>query len=321
VPRLLDLNRNVQMSPKDELKLREPFDYYRSSIPGKGLRRILLQTFNHHLQLPDAWVQEIVNIIEDLHCASLVIDDIEDESTLRRGQLAAHLKHGLAPALNAGNYMYFTVNQRVLRLTAAYGGDVAEAAQIFLDEMVQLHQGQGIEIYWRTKREKPSVREYLKMVEQKTGGLIRLGVRLLSLHPSAQTPTHKSTIAGLIKYGEQLGVYYQIRDDLVSLTSEEYAALNGFAEDLHEGKYSFPIIHSLDVNPHSGLAELLAMKPDDIRMKKAAISLIARTGSFDYTIHALQELGLSLQAQLADLGGNERLEGLLRSWTIKAPPS
>jgi geranylgeranyl diphosphate synthase type 3 len=94
------------------------------------------------------------------------IDDIEDESTLRRGQLAAHLKHGLAPALNSGNYMYFAVNQRVLELTLAHGGDVAKAGMIYLEEMIQLHQGQGIEIYWRTKRLKPSLKEYLKMVEQ-----------------------------------------------------------------------------------------------------------------------------------------------------------
>jgi geranylgeranyl diphosphate synthase type 3 len=171
-----------------------------------------------------------------------------------------------------------------------------------------------------------------------TGGLIRLGVRLLGLHPDCSDK--QDVVRGLIKYGEQLGVYYQIRDDFVSLTSEEYAKLNGFAEDLHEGKYSFPIIHSLDVNPHSGLAgesarghfcccvfclrflvlpELLAMKPDDVRMKKAAISLIARTHSFEYTIHALRELGVSLRAQLAELGGNDKLEGLLQSWTIKVP--
>ena len=90
------------------------------------------------------------------------------------------------------------------------------------------------------------------LINSETGGLIRLGVRLLGVHPDAAGK--EETLEGLIKYGEQLGVYYQIRDDLISLTSEDYAALNGFAEDLHEGKYSFPIIHSLETDPHSGLA-------------------------------------------------------------------
>ena len=94
------------------------------------------------------------------------MDDIEDDSTLRRGQLAAHLKYGIAPAINSGNYMYFAVNKKVLDITAAHCGDIHKAGQIFLEEMLELHRGQGLEIYWRTKRQKPSYKEYLKMVEQ-----------------------------------------------------------------------------------------------------------------------------------------------------------
>ena len=56
-------------------------------------------------------------------------------------------------------------------------------------------------------------------------------------------------------------------------------------------------------------------------MKKTAISLIRRTGSLEYTVQALQQLGQSLEAQLEKLGGNEKLEHLVRSWGIKAVQS
>jgi geranylgeranyl diphosphate synthase type 3 len=166
--------------------------------------------------------------------------------------------------------MYFIANQTVMRLTSEHGGDAHKAAQTCLEEMIQLHRGQGIEIYWRSHQQKPTIGEYLKMVArsqfpaiilsfsslmpkfEETGGLLRLGVRLLALHPDAAGK--EAIVSSLIKLGERLGVYYQIRDDHVNLISDEYAALNGFAEDLHEGKYSFPIIHSLDVDPRSGLA-------------------------------------------------------------------
>lgn len=95
-----------------------------------------------------------------LGCACLFrIDDIEDSSPLRRGQPAAHTIYGTAQTLNSANYMYFRALQRLQDL-----GACPEIQEIYLEEMCNLHRGQGWELYWRDNNCCPSLNEYILMV-------------------------------------------------------------------------------------------------------------------------------------------------------------
>jgi len=96
------------------------------------------------------------------------IDDVEDESSLRRGSPSAHVKFGLALTINAGNYAYFLALRDIIDLgTKAGGGSVVnEMVRIFTEGMAELHAGQGIEIWWREYRSCPKVTDYLHMLEQ-----------------------------------------------------------------------------------------------------------------------------------------------------------
>ena len=76
---------------------------------------------------------------------------------------------------------------------------------------------------------------------------MRLGARLLMSHPSCEMNS------ALVDIVTGLGLLYQIRDDYINLVSTNFHDKKGFAEDLNEGKFSFPIIHSLGVNPNTGL--------------------------------------------------------------------
>ena len=88
-----------------------------------------------------------------------------------------------------------------------------------------------------------------------------------------------------------MGVIFQIRDDYMNLSSTVYTQNKGLCEDLTEGKFSFPIIHSIRSDPQNlQLINILKQRSNDDEVKKYAISYMERTGSFEYCRKILQDL-------------------------------
>lgn len=88
------------------------------------------------------------------------VDDIEDNSDLRRGKPVAHHIYGVPATINCANYVYFLSLQRC----HALGNE--KAMQVYIQEMLKLHQGQGLDIFWRDHWQCPTEDEYLDMVEK-----------------------------------------------------------------------------------------------------------------------------------------------------------
>lgn len=103
------------------------------------------------------------------------IDDIQDSSQLRRGLPVAHKIFGIAQTINSANYAYFQAQSELHKI-----GD-PRAVEIFTDELLQLHKGQGMDLYWRDSLICPTEEEYLEMVSNKTGGLFRLAIKLMQI--------------------------------------------------------------------------------------------------------------------------------------------
>ena len=140
--------------------------------PGKDVRGALIDAFNAWLKIPPQKVDAIKSIISRLHNASLLVDDIEDGSQLRRGKPVAHAIFGVPYTLNAANYAYFIALEECHRLGSP------EALSVFVEELLNLHRGQGQDIVWRDTQKVPTEEEYYSMVLDKTGGLFRLAVGL-----------------------------------------------------------------------------------------------------------------------------------------------
>ncbi|KAK7901956.1 hypothetical protein WMY93_018725 [Mugilogobius chulae] len=117
--------------------LLEPYKYL-LQLPGKQVRTKLAQAFNHWLQVPDDKLQVIIEVTEMLHNASLLIDDIEDSSKLRRGFPVAHSIYGVPSVINSANYVYFLGLEKVLTL------DHPEAVKVFTSQLLELHRGQAV---------------------------------------------------------------------------------------------------------------------------------------------------------------------------------
>ena len=147
----------------------EPFAYI-SETPGKDVRGALIDAFNAWLKIPQQKIDAIKSIISRLHNASLLVDDIEDGSQLRRGKPVAHAIFGVPHTLNAANYAYFVALEECHRLGSP------EALSVFVEELLNLHRGQGQDIVWRDTQRVPTEEEYYSMVLDKTGGLFRLAV-------------------------------------------------------------------------------------------------------------------------------------------------
>lgn len=99
-----------------------------------------------------------------------------------------------------------------------------------------------MEIYWRDNFTCPTESEYKLMTIRKTGGLFMLAIRLMKLFSNSNADFSQLTAI--------LGLYFQIRDDYLNLTSKEYSESKSFCEDLTEGKFSFPIIHAVNNQKH-----------------------------------------------------------------------
>ncbi|KAL2847827.1 putative geranylgeranyl pyrophosphate synthetase AtmG [Aspergillus pseudoustus] len=284
------LNGETEKQKRQEEIISAPLEYL-ASLPGKDIRGKLITAFNEWFQIPGEKLEVIKRVIGLLHVASLLIDDIQDSSKLRRGCPVAHSIFGIAQTINSANYAYFRAQSEL----AALGNPAA--LPIFTEELLRLHRGQGIELYWRDALICPTEAEYLEMVANKTGGLFRMAIKLM------QAESEKAE--DCVPLVDLLGIIFQIRDDYQNLQSAQYAANKGFGEDITEGKFSFPIIHSIRNNHPGGnpqLMNILRQRTEDEDVKRYTIALIEQTGSFAYTREKLRELTARARGMLEELG-------------------
>lgn len=244
-------------------------------------------------------VQGIIQVTEMLHNASLLIDDIEDSSTLRRGFPVAHSIYGIPSVINSANYVYFLGLEKVLTL------EHPEAVRLFTRQLLELHRGQGLDIHWRDTYTCPTEQEYRNMVLQKTGGLFGLAVGLMQLFSD-----WKQDLKPLL---DTLGLFFQIRDDYANLTSREYSESKSFCEDLTEGKFSFPTIHAIWSQPESTQVQnILRQRTDNVDIKRYCVDYLEKVGSFAYTRQTLRDLEAEVYRLIGEFGGNPQLESLVK---------
>ncbi|KAJ6534994.1 isoprenoid synthase domain-containing protein [Mycena capillaripes] len=292
-------------SAKNESAVLTPFTYLTSN-PGKEILDQLIEAFDTWMDVPPAARTIISRVVNMLHTASLMIDDIEDDSQLRRGKPVAHSVFGVPQTLNAANYIYFLAYKELLDLEHARLSN-KELIAMVTEEFLSLHRGQGLELLWRDSLECPTEEEYIHMVNDKTGGLLRMGIKLMMACAT------KNIDADYIPLMNLIGIFYQIRDDLVNLQSSTYSSTKGFAEDLTEGKFSFPIVHGVRADTSDKrILDVLRKRPSTPTSKAPVIEYLkTSTRSFEYTLGVLQTLESQARAEVARLGGNKRLERII----------
>ncbi|EED82616.1 predicted protein [Postia placenta Mad-698-R] len=309
------LSESAAWSERNEMALLEPFNHI-NSVRGKEIRGLMLEAFNAWLEVPKDKLMIISRVISMLHTASLLIDDIEDDAQLRRGVPASHKIYGIPQTINSANYAYFLAYQELFTLRSGVDSGDSEPHRLIpfrqLDrvvtaELLSLHRGQGLELLWRDSLQCPTEEEYVAMVNNKTGGLFRVAIKLMMACSTKNIDVDYVPLVNLF------GVYYQIRDDYMNLQSSEYADNKGFAEDLTEGKFSFPIVHAVRSDTSNRrVLNVLQKRPTTPTLKVHTVAYLRdHTKSFDYTIDILRSLETQIRNEIARLGGNKGLEQIM----------
>lgn len=222
--------------------------------PGKALRAGLLARCYELAGGQGPCADELGAIVEILHAGSLIIDDIEDASTSRRGRPALHTVHGLPVALNAGNWMYFWA----LSLVEQVG--VPEPTQLalyrwVLRTLLRSHHGQALDltanVYALRQAEVPRVVQ--ATTELKTGALMELAAALGAIGAGARPELTEE----LARFGRDVGVALQMLDDVGGLISEKRCHKGH--EDLLLGRPTWPwawLCAELPIERHAELAAL-----------------------------------------------------------------
>ncbi|KAJ6582583.1 isoprenoid synthase domain-containing protein [Mycena vulgaris] len=283
-------------SAHSESAVLEPFTYLTSN-PGKEVVDRLLAAFDVWMAVPPDARALISKAVNMLHNASMIVDDIEDDSPQ-----PAHTVYGIPQTLNAANYVYFLAYQEILDLKRARLSLMFPEA-----ELLCLHRGQGLDLHWRDSFYCPTEEEYVHMANNKTTGLLRIEVKLMMACATTNVDVDYVPLMNLI------GIFYQIRDDLMNLQSPVYSSTKGFAEDLTEGKFSFPVVHGIHADPSNHqILEALKKRPTTPTLKLKTIEYLrTQTKSFEYTLEVLDKLEAQVRAEIARLGGNKALEKIV----------
>ncbi|CAO2655167.1 Nn.00g102310.m01.CDS01 [Neocucurbitaria sp. VM-36] len=299
-----------------------PYDYLYGH-PGKDIRSQCIAAFNLWLKVPPERLEVITRVVGMLHTASLLVDDVEDSSLLRRGIPVAHSIFGTPQTINSANYVYFKALQDLLLMNNP------TLIKIFTEELLNLHRGQGMDLYWRDSLTCPSEADYLEMVGNKTGGLFRLAIKLMqaestvdmyvslfsppynfpSSNPKKSTNTNNhSDCTPLVS---TIGLLFQILDDHLNLSpTSELRTLKGHCEDLTEGKFSFPVIHAIRADPANQiLINILKQKTTDDEVKRYAMRYMESKGSFEYSKGVIEELRAKASEFVGGIAGGLGEEG------------
>ena len=276
------------------LALEAPSKYV-SSMPSKGVRSTLIEALNTWLHVPSDRLQAIMAVIDALHNASLILDDLEDNSPLRRGYPSTHILFGQAQSINSANFMFVRAVQQVAQnLSPA-------ALTAVLEELEGLYLGQSWDLYWKHNLACPSEAEYVNMVDHKTGGMFRMLLRLMHAESeeTSQLDFHVLTLL--------FGRFFQIRDDYMNF--QDYTSQKGLCEDLDEGKFSYPVVHCLENFPEyrghflgvfrqRPTVATVNANPLSKESKMHLTACLKKSGAFEKTLACLTDIERDLEGEI-----------------------
>ncbi len=218
-------------------------------------------------------------VVEIVHNGTLVIDDIEDSSKMRRGKPTLHRIYGTDVSINLGNALYY------LPLKGIIDGKIPEKSKLALLEsysigMIRISHGQGLDIWWHRNSIYPTERQYLQMCAYKTGTLARMASDFAGIVAGIPGKRREE----INSFAESLGVAFQIKDDLLDLAGDFKKFGKKIGGDITEGKKTLAVIYALKALGKGEGAELkriLSIHTRDPRKIGRAISLIKKSGAIE----------------------------------------
>jgi len=279
----------------------DQISHYIINAGGKRIRPRLVLLFAEALGFDGPERYELAAIVEFIHTATLLHDDVVDESALRRGRATANAIFGNAASVLVGDFLYsrafqmmVSVNRmRVLQVLADATNVIAEG------EVLQLMNMHDPDL---------AVADYLQVIRYKTAKLFEASARLGAVLADADAALEESCA----DYGRSLGTAFQLVDDLLDYEGNSSELGKNVGDDLREGKPTLPLLLAMERASEPDRALIRhAIEHGELQKLPDILAIVRSTGALDATRAAAQAEADKARAVLAHLPPSRAREALL----------
>lgn len=281
----------------------ENIGHYIVDAGGKRLRPLLVLLAAGSLGEIRREHISLAAIIEFIHTATLLHDDVVDISNLRRGRPTANAKWGNAPSVLVGDFLYSRAFQLLVGL-----GDMA-VMQLLADTTNTIAEGEVLQL---TKAGDAGTTEaaYFTVIESKTAVLFGAATRGAAQLSQAD----EATAERFYRYGLRLGTAFQLADDVLDYLGDPEKMGKNIGDDLAEGKPTLPLIFTLqEGNAEERALVTAAIEGRDPSRIDAIVAAVKRCGALDYTLEQAKrhaDLAVTELAQLKSSPYHDALSDL-----------
>ncbi|RZL45411.1 MAG: octaprenyl diphosphate synthase [Variovorax sp.] len=275
---------------------------YIISAGGKRLRPALLLLMAGALDYRGAQRHNLAAVVEFIHTATLLHDDVVDESTLRRGRPTANESFGNPASVLVGDFLYSRAFQmmldaqdmRVMQILAEATNVIAEGEVL---QLMNMHDASLDEA------------AYLRVIRSKTAKLFEASTRLAAVLAGANTEVEEACAT----YGQALGTAFQVIDDVLDYAGDASETGKNLGDDLREGKTTLPLILAMQrADPADAALIRTAIENGDTEQLTRIVDIVRETGALEATrLAAAAEAQRAIDA-LRDFPSNSHTAGLLQ---------
>ena len=243
---------------------------------------------------------EAAAIIEFIHTATLLHDDVVDGSSLRRGRDTANEVFGNATSVLVGDFLYSRAFQMMVTL------DRMRIMQILAEATNAIAEGEVLQLMTARDPETTETR-YLDVIHRKTARLFQAGAQIAAVLSDAPAPIEDA----LARYGNHIGTAFQLIDDALDYQADEDSLGKHLGDDLAEGKPTLPLIYALQHgNPEQKALIRQAIENGGLERLDDITRAVASLGGLAYTARLAQCEADQALAALAPLPESAFKEGL-----------
>ncbi len=249
---------------------------YIVSAGGKRIRPRLVLLFSQALGVSSDQRYELAAIVEFIHTATLLHDDVVDESSLRRGRATANAVFGNAASVLVGDFLYSRAFQMMVSI------DRMRVLQVLADATNVIAEGEVLQLM-NMHDPDLAVDEYLRVIRFKTAKLFEASAQLGAVLADAG-PAMEERCAD---YGRSLGTAFQLVDDLLDYEGDSQALGKNIGDDLREGKPTLPLLIAMSRGDDAQRALLRhAIEQGEVQRLPEIVDIVRRSGALDATREA-----------------------------------
>jgi len=280
---------------------------------GKGIRPLLCLLGCAAVGGDPATALPAAAALELLHNFSLVHDDVEDNSATRRHRPTVWALWGQPQAINVGDALFVYAFRSLLDLApAAPAAQVMDAMQRFVQACVALTEGQHLDMGFETRLD-VTTDDYLLMIRGKTAALLAASVEIGASLGGGEP----EQLAACRRFGEALGLAFQIQDDVLGIWGDERLTGKSAASDILTRKKSLPVLHALNGPQGAALRELYARPRLTVAEAPLVLDLLAAAGARPYAASLVEMYSASALQALDDARLTSPAGDLLRDLALQ----